>query len=135
MTEPIHRSYILWDCFVIPSGQPKPWNVSPTEHPPSSSADPTAEMASPTLECVALKPLATTCSCLLSKASPTVASVLDHVAPARLGVGMSGCELRLRHERVPRCGNRHAAASRCAASTSRRARRRLGRPGQALRPG
>src|SRR6185369_6345907 len=126
-TEPIHRSYILCDCVVIPSGHPNPWNVSPTEHPERSVTAPTAEMASPTAR-AALEPLTTTCSCLLSstavariaqhqrqKASPTVGTLLDHARSARLGGAVSGSDYCREYGRIPGFGNRDAAGSRCAA--------------------
>src|SRR5262245_4827473 len=85
-TEPIHRSYIRCAWVVTPPGQPKPRNVSPTEHPASSVTSATAETASWAAR-VAPEPLGTTCSCL--PRVPTVASVLDHAAPAGLGVYVS----------------------------------------------
>src|ERR1700754_3072853 len=45
-TEPIHRSYIRFDCSVMPfCGQPKPSTWLPTSHPESSNS---SEPAMPT---------------------------------------------------------------------------------------
>ena len=95
--------------------------------------------------------LETTCSCLLSSAVrpfPVTSTasltnareLLDHARSARLGVVAVSRAYRRDSVDVawalvlPRRRHRRAAASRCAAGVSGRARRRLGRSRQALHP-
>src|SRR6476660_885641 len=83
IVEPIHTSYICWDCFEMPSiGQPKPSNALPmllAEQPasrvtrvpastPSEAARPTRR--EPRLRLAGPVPLATTWLCLLRNAAP-----------------------------------------------------------------
>ncbi|GLI03087.1 hypothetical protein Pa4123_83650 [Phytohabitans aurantiacus] len=62
ITDPIHRSYILFDCGVRPfSGQPKPLKALPTSQPPSKVISAAAPAPSPaSLASRARVPLATT---------------------------------------------------------------------------